>query len=60
MDNQVVVARPNSPDEATCPSCGGAVKKRKRCTTGGQTIYFYRHRKGVGEECPLRYHPCRR
>ncbi len=52
-----VLAGPDSPDEAVCPSCGGVVKKRKRRNMDRQVTYFYRHKIGVGEDCPLRYHP---
>ena len=56
-DGRLVLAGMDSPDAATCPSCGGAVKKRKRRKMGGQVTYFYRHETGVGNECPQRYRP---
>jgi uncharacterized protein with PIN domain len=55
-----VSASPDAPEEAVCPACGGAVRKRKRRTMGAQVTYFYRHERGTGKECPLRYHPCKR
>jgi hypothetical protein len=54
---RLVLAGPDSPEEAVCPSCGAVVKKRKRQNMDGQVTYFYRHETGVGEECSLRYHP---
>jgi hypothetical protein len=59
-DRQLVLAGPDAPKETVCPACGGAVRKRKRRTMDGQATHLYRHERGVGEECPLRYHPCRR
>ena len=58
VDRQLVLAGPDSPETAVCPSCGGLVKKRKRRKMGGGMTYFYRHKTGVGEKCPLRYRPC--
>jgi len=60
VEGRLVPASPDAPEKAACPACGGAVKKRKRRTMGGQVTYFYRHERKVGGECPLRYHPCRR
>jgi hypothetical protein len=60
VEGQLVPAGPDAPEEAICPACGGAVRKRKRRTMDGQVAYFYRHERGTGEKCPLRYHPCRR
>jgi hypothetical protein len=60
VKGQLVPAGPGTPEKAICPACGGAVRKRKRCAMGGQVTYFYRHERGTGEECPLRYHPCTR
>ena len=57
VDGLLVPAGENSPEEAVCPSCGGAVKKRKRRGMGGQVTYFYRHVRGVGDGCPQRYRP---
>jgi hypothetical protein len=59
-EGQPVRASADSPEEAICPACGGAVRKRKRRAMGGWVTYFYRHERGTGEKCPLRYHPCRR
>ena len=56
-NGQVVSSGPDSPQVATCPACGGVVEKRKRRTMSGQVTYFYRHKAGVGEKCPLRYNP---
>ena len=54
----LVVAGPVSPEKALCPSCGGAVKKRKRLRMDGQLTYFYRHERGVGVgRCPRRSYP---
>ena len=55
INERLVTAGPDSPDVATCPACGGIVKKRKRRKMGGGITYFYRHKTGVGEKCPLRY-----
>jgi hypothetical protein len=52
---KLVTAGPESPDVAVCPSCMGIVVKRTRKTLGGGTTYFYRHKRGVGAECPRRY-----
>ena len=56
-NGQIVSAGPDSPEVATCPACGGVVKKRKRRIMSGQATYFYRHKAGTGKECPLRYRP---
>ena len=42
-EGQLVPAGPDAPEEAVCPACGGAVRKRKRRTMDGQVTYFYRH-----------------
>ena len=57
VNGQTVSAGPDSPEIATCPACGGIVKKRKRRKMGGGITYFYRHKTGVGAKCPLRYNP---
>ena len=57
VNGRLVVAGPTSPETAICPSCDGAVKKRKRRRTDGRVTYFYRHQSGVGEECPRRFNP---
>lgn len=57
VDGQIVLAGEDSPEEAVCPSCDGAVKKRKRRRMGGQVTYFYRHVRGVGDGCLRRYRP---
>ena len=60
VEGQLVLAGSDAPEEAVCPACGGAVRKRKRRTMEGETTYFYRHERNAGKECPLRYHPCKR
>ena len=57
VDGKPTPAASDSPDEALCPSCGGVVHKRKRRRMDGHITYFYRHKRGEGTECPLRYHP---
>jgi len=49
-----IVAGPDAPAEATCPRCGWPVDLRRRRMPDGET-WFWRHRKGAPEECPLRY-----
>ena len=56
-NGRLALAGEDSPEEATCPSCGGTVKKRRRRKMNGQVIYFYRHARGVGDGCPRRYRP---
>ena len=58
VNDRPVVAGPDSPEVATCPACGGIVEKRRWRRMGGQTTYFYRHKAGMEEKCPLRYRPC--
>jgi hypothetical protein len=43
VEGRFVPAGPDSPEEATYPACGGAVRKRKRRAMGKQVTYFYRH-----------------
>ncbi|MCP4536457.1 MAG: hypothetical protein GY832_04860 [Chloroflexi bacterium] len=57
VNEQTVSAGPDSPDVATCPSCGAIVEKRKRKMMSGHVTYFYRHKTGEGQDCPLRYRP---
>ena len=57
VSGRLVLAGPDSALEAECPFCGGKVKKRKRRRMDGQVTYFYRHERGVGEDCQLRYSP---
>jgi hypothetical protein len=57
VNEETISAGPDSPDVATCPSCGGVVEKRKRQMMSGQATYFYRHKAGEGQDCPLRYRP---
>ncbi len=57
LNGHLEVAGPDSAVEAKCPLCGGEVKKRKRRRMDGKVTYFYRHKRGVGEDCQLRYRP---
>ena len=57
VDGQLVQAGPDSPEVATCPACGGPVVKRKRRSGRDSFTYFYRHKQGLDDECPLRYRP---
>jgi len=53
----LVPASATSPDVATCPACGGEVRKRKR-RVGRDVTWFYRHRQGTeGDGCSRRYRP---
>jgi hypothetical protein len=54
VKGRLVTAGPESPDLAVCPFCRGMIVKRKRNGQGGETTYFYRHKRGVGPECPRR------
>ena len=57
VDGRLVLAGPDSPEVALCPSCGEEVEKRKRTRQNGQVTFFWRHKVGVGDGCPLRYQP---
>jgi hypothetical protein len=57
IEGRFVPAGPDSPEEAICPACGGAVTKRKRRNMDRQVVRFYLHETRVGEKCPNRYHP---
>jgi hypothetical protein len=57
VNGVLVKAGPKSPDVAECPACKGEVRKRKRRVGRRRYVYFYRHRVGVGDGCPLRYQP---
>jgi hypothetical protein len=57
LNECAVQAGPDSPEIAQCPVCGGEVRKRKRKVGRNEHTYFYRHRAGVGDDCPLRYRP---
>jgi hypothetical protein len=59
VNGHPVRAGADSPEVAQCPACGGEVRKRKRKVGRGGYTYFYRHRRGVGDDCPLRYRPTR-
>lgn len=57
VNGRLVVAGPDAPEEAVCPDCGGAVRKRTRQRMGGGVTTFYRHVRGEGKHCPRRYRP---
>jgi hypothetical protein len=57
VNGHIVLAGPDSPQEAFCPSCGECVKKRKRRRGDGSLIYFYRHKIGAGDGCARRSTP---
>jgi hypothetical protein len=57
LDGRLIQAGPDSPEIAQCPACGGEVQKRKRKVGRNGHTYFYRHRAGVSDDCPLRYKP---
>jgi hypothetical protein len=56
-NGKLIPASATSPDVATCPDCGGEVRKRKRRRSGKTVTWFYRHRQGTGGDCPRRYRP---
>jgi hypothetical protein len=51
VEGEIIVAGPDSPDVAQCPACGGEVHKRSRRRMDGSVSYFYRHKRGVGQNC---------
>jgi hypothetical protein len=57
VNGRLVQAGPDSPETALCPACGVQVCKRRRKTGDGEYTYFYRHKIGAGDGCPLRYQP---
>lgn len=57
VNGRLIQAGPDCPEVAECPACGGEVRKRKRKVGRNGLVYFYRHRIGVGNDCPLRYRP---
>jgi hypothetical protein len=57
VEDKIAVAGPDTLDVAECPVCGGEVHKRKRRRMDGGSSYYYRHKRGVGEDCPKRYRP---
>jgi hypothetical protein len=57
LNGRLVQADPDSPEIAECPACGGEVCKRRRKVGRHGHTYFYRHKAGVGDDCPLRYKP---
>jgi hypothetical protein len=59
VDGEPIQAGPDSPEVAQCPACGGEVRKRKRKVGRDGHTHFYRHKTGVGQDCPLRYRPTR-
>jgi hypothetical protein len=60
VEGQLVQAGPDSPEKGRCPACGSTVTKRKRRRMDGSLSYFYRHARGEGMDCPLRYNGLRR
>jgi hypothetical protein len=59
VNGELIQAGPESPEVAQCPACGGEVHKRRRRVGRNTHTYFYRHRQGFGNNCPLRYRPTR-
>ena len=59
VDGESIQAGPDSPEVAQCPVCGGEVRKRRRKVGRSGYTHFYRHKAGVGQDCPLRYRPTR-
>jgi ssDNA-binding Zn-finger/Zn-ribbon topoisomerase 1 len=57
VNGRLIKASSDSPEVAQCPECGGEVRKRKRKIGRNGDVFFYRHRRGVGNDCPLRYRP---
>ena len=55
FEGELVTANPESPHVARCLVCVEEVRKREWRWDDGETIWFYRHRIGVGDGCPLRY-----
>jgi hypothetical protein len=55
VGEKTVTAGPDSPEVATCPACGGEVRKRKRRRMDKTITWFYRHTNGSDKECPKRY-----
>jgi len=51
-----IEAGPNAPREARCPECKWPVALRHRRTMSGKT-WFWRHKRGGPDDCPLRYRP---
>ena len=59
VDGHLIQASPDSPEVAQCPACGGEVHKRNRKVGRDGHTHFYRHKAGIGLDCPLRYRPTR-
>jgi hypothetical protein len=59
VNGELIQAGPDSPEVATCLACGGEVHKRRRKIGRDGHAYFYRHKAGIGQDCPLRYRPTR-
>ena len=57
VNGRLTQAGPDSPEVAQCPACGGEVRKRKRKVGRNRYTYFFRHCRGIGDDCPLRYRP---
>ncbi len=53
---QKIEAEPDAPEEARCPRCKWPVTLRRRRTMHGET-WFWRHKRGAPDGCPLRYRP---
>ena len=53
-----ILATPEAPKEAICPSCGGTVtlRSRKTMNNGGKS-YFWRHRNNKNPNCQARQRP---
>ena len=54
FEGEIIIASPESPDVAQCPACGGEVHKRSRRRMDGSVSYYYRHKRGVGQNCSRR------
>jgi hypothetical protein len=59
VNGRLVMAGPDAPEVGLCPCCGCVVEKRKRRRGNDEVTYFWRHKAGADDGCPLRYHPDR-
>ena len=50
VDGELIQAGPDSPEVATCPACGGEVRKRRRKVGRSGYTFFYRHKAGVSQD----------
>jgi hypothetical protein len=57
VNGKLIQAGPDSPEVAQCPACSGEVHKRRRKVGRDKYTYFYHRRRGVSNDCPLRYQP---